>query len=278
MNRIDQFIESALAARSDQTKRSYRYSLERFAAHLAGTDGSLVKLTRIDVQSYVSYLQTIKKLSASSILREFAAVAAFARWTGQQAALVDIRLPQAPKIAHVAPKSLIKTERSRLLRDVERDGNARNIALVNLLIRTGLRVSELVSLDRDNVVLGAREETSYIRVIGKRSKERKIPLSSEARLYLKRYLDARQDEHPALFVTDKGAPERLSVRSVQHICSRYGVHPHELRHSRARSLVEAGVDLPTVAEILGHSSIEMTRRYTKPGLDDMVAAMDRAEI
>ncbi|WP_407310539.1 tyrosine-type recombinase/integrase [Desulfosporosinus sp. SB140] len=276
-HQIDSFITTGMNGRSGSTQKAYRYSLERFNEYLEGSGGLLDNLTRLDVQSYVSWMQTVKKKAASSVLREYAAVAAFCHWSNQDTALKDIRLPQAPKILNVAPKSLGKNDRNRLLRDVERTKNLRNMAIINLLIRTGLRVAELVSLNRNDVKMGARRDSSYITIIGKGNKERKIPLSAEARQYLKEYLDARQDNCEALFATEKGSPKRLSVRAIQKLCSHYEINPHMLRHTRAKSLVDAGVDLSTVAEILGHADINVTRRYTKPTMDEMLKAMDKTD-
>lgn len=277
MNKIESFITTGMNGRSESTQKAYRYSLERFNEYLEGSGGLIDNLTRLDVQSYVSWMQTVKKKAASSVLREYAAIAAFCHWSNQDTALKDIRLPQAPKILNVAPKSLGKNDRNRLLRDVLQDGSLRNAALINLMVRTGLRVSELVALDRNDVVIGSRKDSSYLVATGKGNKERKIPLSAEARQYLKEYIDTRQDGCVALFVTEKGAPKRLSVRAIQKLCSYYEINPHMLRHTRAKSLVDAGVDLSTVAEILGHSDINVTRRYTKPTMDEMLKAMDKTD-
>lgn len=277
IHQIESFINTGMNGRSESTQKAYRYSLERFNKYLEGSGGLLDNLTRIDVQSYVSWMQTVRKKAASSVLREYAAVAAFCHWSNQDAALKDIRLPQAPNILNVAPKSLGKNDRNRLLRDVLQNGSIRNAALINLMVRTGLRVSEIVSLNRDDALIGARKDSSYLKVWGKGNKQRKVPLSAEARQYLKEYLDTRQDNYEALFVTEKGAPKRLSVRAIQKLCSHYQINPHMLRHTRGKSLVDAGVDLPTVAEILGHSDINVTRRYTKPTLDEMIKALDKAD-
>jgi integrase/recombinase XerD len=274
---IDRFINESLRNKSESTRKAYRYSLDRFLAYLNGSDGDITRLTRIDVQSYLSYMQTVKSASASSVQREYAAIAAFCRYTAQEKALADIRLPQAQRTLDIAPKSLEKNERNRLLRDVERDGNLRNTALIYTLIYTGIRVGELVALNIRDITLGDRTESSVMIIrSGKGDKERRVLIPVEARRYLREYLAQRTDRNEALFVAEKGAPERLSVRAVQKLLAKYEVHPHLLRHTLAKTLVDAGTDLPTVAQVLGHNDINVTRRYTKPTLKDVAKALDKA--
>jgi integrase/recombinase XerD len=243
-----------------------------FTDWLMDNDGDLAKLTRVDVQLFFQSLES-KGNSASTINNRFAAISQFARFIGSPNIIENIRLPQARQAKNIAPESLERTERNNLLREVERNDNSRDIAIVNLLIRTGIRVSELVALNRSDVVTGERSGSITVRN-GKGNVSRRVPLSTEARLYLSKYLETRDDNDPALILSN--FRQRISVRAVQHMLSNYGVHPHALRHTFARELVSKGVDLSTVADLCGHADINVTRRYSKPTERDLEAAIDKA--
>lgn len=150
----------------------------------------------------------------------------------------------------------------------------RDRALLELLFSSGLRVSELVALDRESVNL----ETGEFSVCGKGGKVRMVFVSDRARAALRGYLDARKDIDPALFVsTSKGFARksegddlRITVRTVERIVARLAikagimknVHPHTLRHSFATDLLRNGADIRSVQALLGHSSITTTQIYT----------------
>jgi integrase/recombinase XerD len=150
----------------------------------------------------------------------------------------------------------------------------RDRAILELLFSTGLRVSELVGLDRDNLNLKRRE----FMVRGKGQKDRPIFISPEAAIWLERYIEKRQDNTRPLFVRYSGSKQvdlsgnfhRLTARSVQRMVSRYAllagitkhVSPHTLRHSFATDLLMNGADLRSVQAMLGHSNISTTQIYT----------------
>jgi integrase/recombinase XerD len=226
----------------------------------------------VDVQGYINHLEN-QGNSATTIDNKFAVISLFAQYVGKPYVLEHIRRPEARKVRHQAPKSLERNERNRILREVERDGNLRNIAMVYLLLYTGLRVSELVALNQEDVIM--RERSGSVTVHkGKGNVARKVPLPSEARFHLKRYLESRKDEHPALFLSNY--KKRIAVRTVQDMLAKYGIHPHQLRHTYCRELVGAGVDIATVAELAGHSDINVTRRYSQPTEEELEQAIEKA--
>lgn len=153
-------------------------------------------------------------------------------------------------------------------------GGLRDRAILELLFSSGLRVSELVSLDRDSINLKRRE----FMVRGKGQKDRPIFISPDAAEWINRYLERRDDKAKALFVrysgvskTDRtGNYHRLTVRSIQRLVARYAllagitkhVSPHTLRHSFATDLLMNGADLRSVQAMLGHSNIATTQIYT----------------
>lgn len=257
---------------SQGTIKNYIRSIREFSEWLKKNDGDITRLTRIDVQQYIYSLEQKGNL-ATTIENKFAAISVLARYLEASHALRNVRRPEVRKSRYIAPKSLDRNDRNRVLREVERTRNLRSIALVHLFLYTGLRVSEMVALDRDDVTIGERSGSIRVRK-GKGNVSRTVPLPIEARLQLRQYLQSRTDHNPALFLSNY--QKRIAVRSVQRILEKFGVHPHQLRHTYCRELVSAGVDIATVAELAGHADINVTRRYAKPTEQELEQAVERA--
>lgn len=258
--------------RSPGTIQTYTRIIQEFSNWLKEHGGDLGQLTRVDVQQYIQFLEE-KGNSAATIQHKFAALSSLVRYLGATDLLQYIRRPEMRKIRHIAPKSLDRNERNRVLREVERTGNLRDIAMVYLLVYSGLRVSELVNLNREDVQIRERSGSLTVRK-GKGNVSRKVPLPVEARLQLSRYLEIRDDDSSPLFLSNY--QRRISVRSVQRMLAKFGIHPHQLRHTYCRELVGAGVDIATVAELAGHADINVTRRYAKPSAEELEKAIERA--
>ena len=177
--------------------------------------------------------------------------------------------------------------------DTEKVAGLRDRAILELLFSSGLRVSELVNLDRDHINLKRKEFT----VRGKGQKDRPIFISDEAADWIQRYLDKRTDSSQALFIRYGGHKQtdttgdylRLTARSVQRMVSHYAklagitkqVSPHTLRHSFATDLLMNGADIRSVQAMLGHSNIATTQIYTHvtdPHLRDMHQKFHRKKI
>lgn len=254
----------------------YLRELRRLDGWLRESGSHIEDITRYDVQAYVKALQAGdvlkggRKASVATIDRIFGTISVLAKYLNRPYIVEDIRKPKKQSVNSIAPKSLDRNEINRLLRDVERDGNLRNIAFVNLMAFTGLRVSEAVSLTKDNVLINERNGSA--KVIGKGNKERTVPLTKEVRRHLKRYLDSRTDDEEALFLSNYG--RMISVRSAQRIIEKYGFHAHELRHTFCRNLIRNGTDIVTVAQLAGHESIETTRRYAMASEADISEQLD----
>lgn len=144
-----------------------------------------------------------------------------------------------------------------------------------MLLYCGLRVGELVALNVKDVEL-KRGGMVYVNR-GKGNKERNVPTTAEVRNRLEEYLAERVQygADDALFLSNRR--ERISVRTVEHMLKQLGddFHPHRLRHSFVRGLLDAGVDLVTVAKLAGHSDLNVTRSYATPSIENMVEAMER---
>lgn len=261
---------------SPKTIRTYRNILSRFEKFLEQSDGDIEKVTRRDLILYLHHLEEEGR-KLTTIQNHFSCLSSFLRFQGKGMLMEGIRRPEVRKVQHIAPKSLDKKERNRVLREVERDGNLRNIAIVYLLLYTGLRVSELVALNQEDVTMGERSGSVLVRE-GKGNIMRKVPLPVEARFHLKQYMDERKEKGTLdlspLFLSN--FKKRISERSVQDMLKKhYNIHPHMLRHTYGRELVAGGVDIASVAELMGHTDINVTRRYAKPTEKELEEAVSR---
>lgn len=149
----------------------------------------------------------------------------------------------------------------------------RNRAILETLFSTGMRVAELVSLDREQIKIKPQTKDLEIVIVGKGDRPRPVYFSERTVNWLRRYLETREDKEKALFIRykgPKGASKRLTTRSVENIVKKYArktgvpnfTSPHTLRHSFATNLLEQGVDLRTLQEFLGHKNIATTQVYT----------------
>jgi site-specific recombinase XerD len=147
----------------------------------------------------------------------------------------------------------------------------RDRAILELFFSTGLRIAELVSLNRNQIKIGKENDLEVV-VVGKGNRSRPVYLSPRALKWLKKYLQSREDKEKALFINYKGpknADKRLSIRSIENIVKKYAIMaglpsftvPHTIRHSFATNLLAQGVDLREIQEFLGHKSIGTTQLY-----------------
>ena len=268
--------------RSQNTIRNYSLYLERFIK-FAG-DIEVVKITSEMIRRYRLWLNRYKNDNdgkALSILTQsyhLIALRGFLTYLSRR----DIPSLSADKI--ILPKTVRKQvtflqydEVVNLIDNIPLDSEQglRDRAIIELLFSSGLRVSELVNLNRDHINLKRRE----FMVRGKGQKDRPVFVSQHAAEQVENYLQARQDSLPALFLnysrrstkpTTSGDYRRLSARSIRRMISHYArlagitkhVSPHTMRHSFATDLLMNGADLRSVQSLLGHSSISTTQVYT----------------
>ena len=280
---IERFLEHLALERglAEHTITAYRGDLVRFHSFLArdflARPPEEVAAADVDVLAVRSFVAALEGagLGRKSQGRALAAVRAFFRWAcrvGEAKAnpAARVRTPRAPQ---TLPRHLRPGEIETLLEAPAGDEapTRRDRALLELLYAAGLRVSELVSLDWDDLDLRER----VLRVVGKGGKERMVPFGRPAQEALlawrARWPELRGtacgDGEP-VFLNTRGG--RLTDRSVRRILDRWvaatatarGVHPHTLRHTFATHLLERGADLRTIQELLGHASLQTTQRYT----------------
>ena len=268
--------------RSPKTIANYQLYLERFI-DFAG-DITVDKITSEVIRRYRLWLNRYKnettneELSLITQSYHLIALRGFLTYLSRR----DITSLAADKI--ILPKTARKQvtflqydEVVRMINQIPTDPEAglRDRAIVELLFSSGLRVSELVNLNRDHINLSRRE----FMVRGKGQKDRPVFISKSAAEHVSSYLDARTDSLPALFLSysrRNAAPNlsgdyrRLSARSIQRMISQYArlagitkhVSPHTMRHSFATDLLMNGADLRSVQSLLGHSNISTTQVYT----------------
>ncbi|MFC1934293.1 tyrosine recombinase XerC [Chloroflexota bacterium] len=234
---------------------------------------SLSEVDRAILRDYLAYLME-QGLVKASIARKLSAVRSFYRYLVREeiVAVSPVQKTSSPKLDKRLPSFLTIDEITRLLEvpDLTMPRGQRDRALLELLYASGLRVSELVKLNLEQVNLDTRE----IRVWGKGSKERLVLMGEPAARALTAYLDQGrlkllgEKRSSALFLNRYG--KRLTERSVQSILEGYAsivgiekrVHPHILRHTFATHLLDGGADLRVVQELLGHASLSSTQIYT----------------
>lgn len=275
---------------SPHTVAGYRKDLAAFAAwhrETYGEDPDPAKVTAVDLREYQSWMRNVKALRPATINRRMKAVKSWLGWCAKRG--LAPRLPEFPKgvsEARRAPQGLDRAEVNRLLREVEREGNARDIALVRVMLSCALRVSEACVLKVADVSLGDRSGTIVVRS-GKGGKWREVPVPPEARKALKAWLAVREKRHAAsewLFPGEDDA-RPLSTSAAWRVVKKYAwkaripnLKPHALRHTCATNMLRAGANLVEVAAILGHARLDTTARYTIPSPADVARAAERGEV
>jgi integrase/recombinase XerC len=266
---------------SPHTLRSYRSDLADFERHLTATSGSVLDADVRAVRGWLAALHA-RGLDAASVARKLAAVRSLYRFLVRRH-VVDrnpAREVRGPRLSRKLVGFLPIDEATAVLgaRALGGASRARDVAILELLYATGLRVSELAGLDVEAIDREART----VRVLGKGRKERVVPYGGAAAQALDAYLGPRAATRGAVFVGARGG--RLGVRSIRAIVARAAraaglarrVTPHTLRHTFATHLLDAGADLRVIQELLGHSRLSTTQRYTHVGADQLMKVYDAA--
>ena len=295
-------------AYSPHTSAAYLRDVAALRAHLRATpphgrEPPLARLSAIDVRGQLAAL--FGRNGAASIARKLSSIRAFCRFLVKRGALAGnpAAAVRGPKRRRGLPRALDVDDAFRLVESPAATGRTshrrlsaaedarhgelrlRDAALLELLYGTGLRVSEACGLDVSDVDRDRYGVPILLVRHGKGGKSREVPLGGAADRALVAYLPARRAlaaQGPALFVNAHGG--RLTPRSVQRLVKRWaiagGVHaaatPHALRHSFATHLLDEGVDLRAIQELLGHASLSSTQIYTKVSPDHLMKVYDAA--
>jgi integrase/recombinase XerC len=267
---------------SSHTLRAYRTDLDDFARFCVarGLDGLAVADART-LRAWLAALHA-RGLQAVSVARKLAAVRSCFRFLARHGVVErnparEVRGPRLPR----ALAGFLPVDETHLLvegRSLGGRARVRDLAVLEVLYATGLRVSELAGLDLDAV----DPHAGTVRVLGKGRKERIVPFGAKAAAALAGWRAVRGDRPGPLFPNGRGG--RLGVRALHGVVRRAAraagltrrVTPHTLRHSFATHLLDAGADLRAIQELLGHSRLSTTQRYTHVGADQLMKVYDAA--
>jgi integrase/recombinase XerC len=309
---VKQFLTYLRSVRnaSPHTIRSYENDLGQFLTFLTPPGATLPptrEVTHLMIREFVAHLHDLK-LEKSSIARKLAAIRSFFKFAVREGILVrnPARMVTTPKLPKRIPAVLSAEDLNAFLDSVakgpargSRHGRAgstnddsrlmirRDRAILELLYASGLRVSELTGLNLGDM---DRKEL-MLRVRGKGSKERIVPYGGKAQQALEAYEPLRQEvlrkagrrgDPQAVFLNHLGT--RLTQRSVARIVKKYArlanvnwdLHPHSLRHAFATHLLADGADLRAIQELLGHSSLSTTQRYTHATIRQLLEVYDKS--
>ncbi len=274
---------------SPHTLAAYRREVSRFAAFAADELGrrAAADVTAGDVRAFIAHLHS-RRLSPRTIQRALAALRTYFRFLVVEGAVEanPAELVPHPRVEKRIPPTVTSAEIGLLLDALpDTPAGRRDRAILELLYGAGLRVGELVAVDLDDIKLGQR----LVRVRGKGRKERVVPFGRQAAAAIRAYLPERArwrrraaDDADPLFVNQRGG--RLSERSVRRILDAavartarlHRLHPHALRHAFATHLLEAGMDLRAIQELLGHASLATTQVYTHVDLARLMEVYRKA--
>ena len=283
------FEELARECASVHTICAYKADLCQFLSFFARPGLTPPALLEFDQLAFREWMADLygQNLSKPTIRRKLSAVRAFFEYCLRQGAikLNRAKLITTPKMPKKLPAVPTEAQANGLIDQIqagklERPMPERDLALFELLYGCGLRISELVGSNVGDFDLSE----GWVRVRGKRKKERQVPIPGAALAALRRWLDARRpaEGELAVFVNHRGG--RLTDRGARGIVKMYSIalagdsalHPHSLRHAYATHLLSAGADLRAIQELLGHASLSTTQKYTQLSLSDLMNVYDKA--
>jgi integrase/recombinase XerC len=282
--------ELARRGASKHTLRNYGSDLEQFAGYFEAPGATAPAFEQLDLALLREWLGGLydQGLTVVTVRRKLAAVRAVFKFALQEGTIAKnpaARL-RTPKVKQRLPEVMSAEKTNNLLdavesgKVVELPDKERDMAFLELLYGCGIRVSELVGIDLEDIDL----HTGWLRVRGKGNKERQVPVGGRAVDAVQRYLAQRQapSDELALFLNSRGA--RLGDRQVRRLVKLYAilaagdstVHPHSFRHAYATHLLSDGADLRAIQELLGHARLSTTQKYTHVSLKDLQLVYDRA--
>lgn len=260
-NPIDAFVSAKrVEGCSEKTLTYYRKTIETMTEGIAKIPQ---QITTEDLRNYLTTYQLSRGSSKVTIDNIRRILSSFFSWLEDEDFILKspIRRIHKVKTAKVV-KDTYTDEALELMRD--HCTAARDLAIIDLLASSGMRVGEMVALNREDINFNERECV----VFGKGSKERLVYFDARTKIHLKNYLDSRKDENPALFVSLKKPYERLQIGGVETRLRELGqqlnlhkVHPHKFRRTLATTAIDKGMPIEQVQQLLGHQKIDTTMHY-----------------
>lgn len=245
---------------SQRTIIYYKSTIEKFFSII---DISIRKITTEIIRGYLKEYQKINdcsKLTLDNVRRN---LSSFFSWLEEENHILKNPVRRIRKIkVGITVKEIISDEKIELIRDICK--NSRDLAIIDMLYSTGMRVGELVNLDITDINFHERECIVY----GKGDKERRVYFDAKTKLHLMKYLNERKDSSKALFVTMHRPHKRLQISGVEISVRRLGkslgfenIHPHKFRRTMATRAIDKGMPIEQVQQLLGHQQIDTTMKY-----------------
>jgi len=268
---LQRFIErKRISGKSERTLQQYQYQLTRILSYI---NKPIDKISEGDLNEYLEKYKLIRKVSNVYLDGIRLTMSSFFGWQHRKGFI-----PKNPaagvdpiKIEKKIKKAYSDEELEKIRRKCE---NIRDLAIVEFLYATGVRISEMCALNREDVHINERE----IIVFGKGAKEREVYMTPISCMYLKAYLNERTDDNEALFVSARGDNKRLMPSGVQAMLRKIGkevgvekCHPHRFRRTLATNLLRKGMPLQEVQLVLGHTKVETTLIYCEVDKDSVKA-------
>jgi tyrosine recombinase XerC len=267
---------------SAHTILNYKLDLEDFKKFCGEID--LEKIDYLFLRKYLAVLKE-KSLGNRSVGRHLSTLRSFFRFLTRENYLKTnpILMLSSPKLEKHLPSFMTEAEVGKLIesafaKDDKDEQGFRDRAILETFYSSGLRISELVSLDLSDIDF----ISGIVKVMGKGRKERVVPIGEAALISIRRYIDKRKKKSEIAFLNKNGT--RISTRGVRNIVEKYlkfsgahqGVSPHTFRHSFATHLLNRGADLRTVQELLGHANLSTTQIYTHLTTEKLKSVYDKA--
>ncbi len=258
---LDMFLSAKrVEGCSEKTLRYYETSIRRL---FAAVDSHVTHMRTDDLRGYLSDYQQQTQCSKGNIDNIRRIMSSFFTWLEDENYILKSPVRRIHKIrSNKTVKETYTDEALETMRD--QCGCLRDLAMIDLLASTGMRVGELVRLNRDDIDFENRECV----VFGKGSKERPVYFDARTKIHLKNYLESRSDDNPALFVSLLSPYNRLEISGVEVRLRKLGrklgitkVHPHKFRRTLATRAIDKGMPIEQVQRLLGHAKIDTTMQY-----------------
>lgn len=245
---------------SNRTIEYYRTTVQHLIGYI---DDSVRKVTTETLRGYLVDYQKINNCSKVTVDNIRRNISSFFSWLEEENYILKSPMKRIHKIrTKTVMKTTISDENIEIIRDHCKE--ERDLAIIDLLYSTGIRVGELVNLNIADIDFEERECV----VFGKGDKERRVYFDAKTKIHLRRYLESRDDPNPALFVTLNAPYNRLKISGVEIRLRQLGkklnidrIHPHKFRRTMATRAIDKGMPIEQVQKILGHSQIDTTMQY-----------------
>ena len=260
-----ELLETFLSAKkiegcSDKTIHYYQSSIVKL---LKGLSKNIKEICTNDIRCYLAEIQEKNNLSKVTIDNLRRIFSSFFSWLEDEDYIAKSPVRRIHKVrTDTLVKEVLSDENIETLRDSCNE--PRDLAMIDLLLSTGVRVGELVKMNRDDIDFQERQ----CKVFGKGNKEREVYFNARTKIHLQRYLESRTDDNPALFVTLSKPHTRLTISGVEMRLRKLGkeahlykVHPHKFRRTLATMAIDRGMPIEQVQKLLGHVRIDTTLHY-----------------